>query len=286
MDRILFGDNQFFGVNHASEEKARAQAIRFRNTDAIMKVLDTAYDTGIRTFMCTTHDRIAEICDHVRKDPKRYADFKFYPGMPYAHKYANAVTELGMMGACKRFMPSGLFGTMLRGGKAIATRDVIGMMKLLVDAEMKMFKGLKTEVIFLQNVVTDMLLGLNLKSIFAAFADHISRKYGAEPGFFTMNLPRLLICLEDCGIENPIVCSSINKIGFRMCGGRDAYEKVIREKSFRSIAMSVFASGAILPAEALHYVCGLKEIESIVFGASTQAHIKQTKELIEKYSQG
>jgi hypothetical protein len=284
MDRILFGDNQFFGINHASEERARAQAIRFRNTDAIMKVLDTAYDMGIRTFMCTTHDLIAEICDHVRKDPKRYAEFKFYPGMPYAHKYANAVTELGMMGAAKRFMPSGLFGTILRGGKAIATRDVIGMMKLLVDAEMKMFEGLKTEVIFLQNVVTDMLLGLNLKSIFAAFAGHISRKYGAEPGFFTMNLPRLLICLEDSGIENPIVCSSINKIGFRMCGGRDAYEKVIREKNFRPIAMSVFASGAIPPSEALEYVCSLKEIKSVVFGASTQAHIKQTKELIEMLS--
>ena len=28
MDRLLFGDNQFFGVNHMSEEKARAQSMR------------------------------------------------------------------------------------------------------------------------------------------------------------------------------------------------------------------------------------------------------------------
>ena len=64
MDRILFGDNQFFGVNHASEEKARLQTIRFQTIESIIKVLDTAYDAGIRTFMCTTHDRIAEICEH------------------------------------------------------------------------------------------------------------------------------------------------------------------------------------------------------------------------------
>ena len=32
MDRLLFGDNQFFGVNHMSEEKARAQAMRFQDT--------------------------------------------------------------------------------------------------------------------------------------------------------------------------------------------------------------------------------------------------------------
>ncbi|MDJ0637185.1 MAG: hypothetical protein QNJ20_00005, partial [Paracoccaceae bacterium] len=99
MDKLLFGDNQFFGVNHMSEEKARQQMMRFQKTDAIMEVLDIAYDEGIRTFMCTTHDRIAEIADRVRASPARYSDFQFYPCMPYAHKYANAVTEHGMMGA-------------------------------------------------------------------------------------------------------------------------------------------------------------------------------------------
>ena len=29
----------------------------------------------------------------------------FYPCMPYAHKYANAVTEYGMLGALKHFLP-------------------------------------------------------------------------------------------------------------------------------------------------------------------------------------
>ena len=36
MDRLLFGDNQFFGVNHMSEEKARAQSMRFQDTQASM----------------------------------------------------------------------------------------------------------------------------------------------------------------------------------------------------------------------------------------------------------
>ena len=31
--------------------------------------------------------------------------FKFYPCMPYAHKYANAVTEHGLLGALQRFLP-------------------------------------------------------------------------------------------------------------------------------------------------------------------------------------
>ena len=118
MDRLLFGDNQFFGVNHMSEEKARAQAMRFQALDAVIDVLDAAYDEGMRTFMCTTHDRIAQVCDHVRANPERYADFLFYPCMPYAHKYANAVTEGGMLGAVKRFLPDeGFFNAAIRGGR-------------------------------------------------------------------------------------------------------------------------------------------------------------------------
>ena len=58
MDKALLGDNQFFAVNHQSDEKARAQAIRFNSDDAILRVLDDAVDVGIGTFMCTTHDRI------------------------------------------------------------------------------------------------------------------------------------------------------------------------------------------------------------------------------------
>ena len=90
-----------------------------------------------------------------------------------------------------------------------------------------------------------------------------------------MNLPALLPVLEAQGIENPIVCSNINKIGFRMCGGLEAYEAALREHRFRAIAMSVFASGAIPADEAIEWVCAQPNIESIVFGASSARNIEQ-----------
>ena len=180
MQRILFGDNQFFGVNHMSEEKARAQSMRFQHTQAVIDVLDAAYAEGIRVFMCTTHERIAEVCDHVRANPARYDGFEFYPCMPYAHKYANAVTEHGMLEALKLFLPDdGAIGALLKGGLSVARKDIDGIGQLLIDAEMKMFAGLKTPVIFLQNVVTDLLLGLGFKQAFRVFADHVKAKYGA-----------------------------------------------------------------------------------------------------------
>lgn len=283
MDRILFGDNQFFGVNHMSEDKARAQQMRFQSLQSIIDVLDQAYSEGIRTFMCTTHDRMSEICDYFRANPEKYPDYRFYPCMPYAHKYANAVTEHGMLEALRRFLPEGnAVGAMFKGGFALANKDVNAIVKLLVDAEMKMFHSLSTPVIFLQNVITDLLLGIGFKQCFRTFHDHVREAYKAEPGFITMNTPMLLDVLDELGIENPIVCSSINKIGFRMCGGIELYERTIATRRFRPVAMSVLASGAIGPREAIEYVCRQERIESIVFGASSRTNIRQTKLLIDE----
>ena len=283
MDRVLFGDNQFFGVNHISEEKARAQAMRFQHLPAVLATLDAAYQEGIRTFVCTTHDRVSEICDHFRVNQAEYPDFVFYPCMPYAHKYANAVTEFGVVETLRKFLPdTEVFKSMFKGGVAIASKDIESMMQLFVDAEMKMFAGLPTPIIFIQNVITDLFLGLEMDEVFRLFSDHVKLRYNAEPGFMTMNVPRLLDALDRQEIENPIVCANINKIGFRMCGGVELYEKTIRERRFRPIAMSVLASGAIPPREAIDYVCRQPQIQSIVFGASSRANIRQTKSLIDE----
>lgn len=283
MDKVLFGDNQFFGVNHASDEKSRAQMIRFREDTAIMKVLDQAIDSGINTFMCTTHDRIANICNILRADPARYRDFNIYPCMPYAHKYANAVTELGIVGTVKQYVPGNFFGTFAKGGLAVLNKDFSKLMEIFIDAEMKMFKDINTPVIFIQNVLVDMILGLKMYDIFKEFDDYIRKKHNVEPGYITMNMPALLDALESVGIHNPIICSSINKIGFRMSGGKEIYERYLQEREFRPIAMQVLAAGALRPKEAIEYLSNFPRIESVLFGASSRNHIEETKGLIEEY---
>ena len=206
MDRVLFGDNQFFGVNHMSEEKARMQAMRFQHIGAVIEVLDDAYAEGIRTFMCTTHQRMSEVCDHFRTNREKYPGYKFYPCLPYAHKYANAAAELGVLGAIRSFLPQeNALGALLKGGMSLARKDIEGLAELLVGAELKMFQGLDTPIIFLQNVATDFLLGLGFDEAFKIFADCVRERYQAEAGFITMNAPLLLKRLEKVGIENPII---------------------------------------------------------------------------------
>ncbi len=283
LQRILFGDNQFFGVNHMSEDKARAQAMKFNNTKSIMRVLDHAYESGIKVFMCTTYDQVGDIADIVRDNPGKYPDFEFYPCMPYAHKFANSLGEVGILETLKRFSPSSVMDTLIRGATSAITQDAEKVMQLLIDAELKRFRGVSTPVIFLQNVVTDLLLGLKFYDMFGAFHHYIRDKYKAEAGFITMNLPLLTKVLKEQGIENAIVCANINKIGFRMCGGIEAYRDVIRSGDFRVVAMSVLASGAIPPKEAIQWVCELDGLHSIVFGASSPANIRNTRDLITSY---
>ena len=283
MERILYGDNQFFAVNHISDEKSRAQAIKFKDDAAIIKTLDYAIEAGINTFMCTTHDRIAQICDVIRSKPEKYKGYKIYPCMPYAHKYANAMTELGIQGTIKQYVPGNFFGSMLKGGMAFVSKDYLSIMELLIDAEMKMFKGIDTPVIFLQNVITDLLLGLGMNDILKAYHDYIIKKYNAEPGFITMNMPKLLDALESVGVKNPIICTSINKVKFRMSGGKELYENTLKDRKVRVVAMQVLGGGAIPAKEALEYVAGLPNIESILFGASSKANIQSTVSIIEDF---
>lgn len=283
MERILFGDNQFFGVNHVSDEKSRAQMMKFKEDKTILRTIDIAREEGVNTFMCTTHDRIGNICDLIRQEPDKYKGFNIYPCMPYAHKYANAVTELGIVGTLKQYVPGNFFGSLFKGGIAFVSKDYMAMMELLIDAEMKMFKGINTPVIFIQNVLTDLIMGLGMKDVLKEYHEYIIKKHNAEPAYITMNMPMLLDMLESAGIKNPIICSSINIDGFRMSGGKELYEHTLKTRQVRGIAMQVLSGGATPVKQALQYVCGLPNVESILFGASSRGNIHETVSLIRQF---
>lgn len=289
LHRVLFGDNQFFGINHLSEEKARDLAERFRSLESIIEVCDYAYNAGIRAFFLNTNERAVEICNHFRENKEKYSGLAFYPSIPYAYKYANAVSEKGIFGALKDAIAAGSSSTGLvdllaKGSMSLFERDMVKVMEILVDMELSMFEGLEMKAIFLQNTVVDLLLGIGVEEPFLAFSEHVKKTYDVEAGFVTLNLPHMVEYMDKIGIDNPILCSTINKIGFNMNPGLDAYERTIANGGFRPIAMSVLASGAVAPDDAISYVCEQKQIESILFGASSQRNIIQTKQLVDQYS--
>ncbi len=283
MDRIIFGDNQFFGVNHMSEQASIRQSQKYRTPGDIYMTLEYVNKIGIKTFMFTTHDMLEPVFDKIREN-EEFSDFKLVPCMPYAHKYANAMVEQGIFEAVNKFVPGNKIISGFKGLKAAVSSDPVPIMKLLVDSEMKQFKGLNVEAVFLLNIVTDLLMGMGMHNIFYEFSKYVEEQYGVKAGFFTMNYVMLKdILVNNLGIEKPLICSNFNKIGFRMNPSKAAVEKSLREKNSFTIAMSILASGAVKPEEAVEYIGSLDgNVDAVLFGASSPVHIKETKELLEK----
>ena len=287
IDKKVYGDNQFFGINHRSQDKAEQLAERFSDINEIFRTYDIAYDCGVRAIMLNSNEKAPSITDYFRQNKEKFCDVAWYPSIPYPHKYANMVAEKGIVGTFNEIIMknNGAMGALkMIGGGAMAAlnKDGIKMLKLLVDAEVAMFKGLNVKVIFLQNVITDLLLGYQVKDVFLGFCDHVRKKYNAIPGFITVNMPYLVNKLKEWDIEEVVICSSINKIGFTMNPSLESYLEVLNNNDpnkYQMMAMSTLASGAIPPKEAFDFINGLN-IQSVVFGASSEKNIKNSMDMI------
>jgi hypothetical protein len=61
-------------------------------------------------------------------------------------------------------------------------------------------------------------------------------------------------------------------------------ESLLRDERCEAIAMQVLAAGAISPREAIEYVCQLKGVDAVLFGASSECNIRETRDLIVEYT--
>lgn len=287
IDNIIFGDNQFFGINHRSQDKAEELLKKFSSLNSILKVYDDAFDCGIKAVMLNSNSRAEEICQYFRDHSDKYGDIAWYPSVPYPHKYADMVNELGIFPAINEVLFKGgsagsVFSMIGKGATAILTKDAMRLMEMLLDVEFKIYRGLNVKVFFLLNPITDLLLGYGIKDVFEHYCDYVRKKYKVIPGFITLNMPYLKKKLEEWGIDEVVICSTINKAGASMFPSKEEYEKVIAANDpskYQLMAMSPLAAGAISPAESFEYINSLN-LQSVVFGASSKAHIQSSCNLI------
>lgn len=287
IDKIVFGDNQFFGINHRSQQRAEEMLKFFGNINNIFAVYDSAFDCGLKAVMLNSNEKAIAICDHFRANKSKYGELAWYPSIPYPYKYANMVNELGIFPAISEVVfkgnsAGGVLGLIGKGASAVLTRDAMRMMEMLIDVEYKMFRDLNVKVLFLQNVITDLILGYDIKEVFEHYCEYIRKKYNVLPGFITLNLPYLKNKLAEWGIEEVVICSAINAAGFNMHPTKEEYEKVIAANDpskYQLMAMNVLNSGSISVQESFDYINSLN-IQSVVYGASSRNHIKSSFDAI------
>ena len=288
IDKIIFGDNQFFGINHMSQEKAQQLSEKFFDINKIYQVYDIAFEAGIKAVMLNSNERAKDICNYFRENKNKYQHINWYPSIPYPYKYANLVAEKGIFPAISEVIfkdntALDVLGIVSKGGMAVLGKDAVKMMQMLIDVEMKIYKGLNIRAIFLQNTVTDLILGYGMKEIFYEYSEYIRKKYNALPGLITQNMPYLINKLSEWDIKEIVICSSFNKIGYLMSPDVDSYIEVVKKNNpvnYQLVAMSTLASGAIPPKEAYEFI-NQWNIQSVVFGASERKHIEETVKLIQ-----
>ena len=287
IDKIVFGDNQFFGINHRSQEKAEEMLKRFGSLDRIFEVYDAAFDCGVKAVMLNSNEKAQAICDRFRANKRLYGEVAWYPSIPYPYKYANMVNELGIIPAVNEVLfrgnsAGGVLSMIGKGASAVFTRDAKKLMEMLIDVEYKMFADLNVRVLFLQNVVADLVLGYGVREAFEHYCEYVRKKYRLVPGIITLNLPYMKRRLEEWGIDEVVICASVNAAGFNMHPSKEEYERVIAENDpsrYQLMAMNVLASGSISVQESFDYINSLN-LQSVVFGASSRAHIQSTIESI------
>ena len=288
IDKIVFGDNQFFGINHMSQEKAQQLAEQFFDISSIFQIYKIAIEAGVKGIMLNSNDRANIICDFFRSDPTNYGHLNWYPSIPYPYKYANLVAEKGIIPAINEVLfkdnsASGIANLLFKGSQAVLSKDAIKMMQMLIDTEMKIFRGLNVKVVFLQNIITDLILGYDIRIVFEEYCNYIRKKYKALPGLITQNMPWLIGKLKEWRIQNVVICTSFNKLGYLMSPDIKSYIEVSSNNNpedYQLMAMSTQASGAIPPHEAYDFI-NAQNIQSVVFGASSAGHINETLKLIQ-----
>ena len=275
--KLILGDNQFFGVNHSDLKKAAMTRELFSTHVRITDFIKKSLSIGMDGFMINSNDlgfRVVEWFDF--KNQKAECHYS----IPYPHKYAGIVNDSGMIALISLVL------------KQLKFRDVISVLKfalsfnashlLPIILRMEIPKSLpKGSVVYLQNVVTDLTMGLkNGDKILSAYINSV-RSMGYKPGLITLNPVHLIEVLKKKHAEDEVfLCFNINYSSFNVFPSISKVEESIADAkvvtNWKLMGMSVFSSGStgISIYDSIQYIKSLR-LDYVVFGSSKLSNIEK-----------
>jgi hypothetical protein len=287
---LLVGDNAFHGISHLSQERARKRAIKDNpsNVEYATNLVNLSLQNGANGFMFSVSDTTLSILRALDHDKKP----DLYAIVPYAYEYVRLATQVGgVSGLAKQISRQIIFS---KSVFAIAP-NLIGLIRTDPSAFLKTYliyeisrirsaagKDANLKSVLLHEVITDMALGFNLDWLFKSYIKFFS-KSKTRPGFETRNFPYLVQKFKEWHVDmnNLIITSSFNKIGFQMNPSQTECEKALEETpQAEIIAMSILAAGYLKPKDAIDYVRGLPNINAIVVGVSREQQARETFRLL------
>lgn len=277
--KLILGDNQFFGVNHANLKKASLTRELFDSHQRISDFINKSLKIGLDGFMINSNNlgfKVIEEFDFKNQNAECHYS------IPYPHKYAGLVNDSGMTALVTLVFKSLRVRDLFSVVKFLLSFNVAHLLPIVVRMEIP--KSLpKGSVVYLQNIVTDLTMGLNNgDKILSAYIKSV-KIMGYMPGLITLNPINLMELLKKNHSQDDVfLCFNINYSGFNVFPSvlkvEEAIEDAKKNTRWKLMGMSIFSSGSkgISIKESIEYIKSL-ELDYVVFGSSKLSNIEKNK---------
>lgn len=279
--KILLGDNQFFGVNHINLDKAKETQQKFSSVNSIVGFIKESLELGLDGFMINSNDLGFKVVKQFNF--KYYFNKECHYSVPYPHKYAAMVNESGIMALLPFVLKNLRLSDLLNALKFSWSLNAIYLLPTIIRLEIP--QNLPTgSVIYLQNVITDLIMGLKNGPLVIKHYVESVEKMGYRAGIITLNPLHFRRHMESYFHDkNLFLCFNINKTGFNVF---PSVQEVVDEINYlkantqwQLVGMSIFSSGSdrITIEESIDFIQSVP-LDYVVFGTSklinVQANLK------------
>lgn len=279
MDLIL-GHNQFIGISHISEERGREREKKFSNIKNIYDMVEKAADLGYKGMIIETHPRMLKFLEYYKKN--KNFDIDFYLQVPYVQGYIQKMNEKGLSGLVAEIIQrSGIKTASVMALKNIirlAKKNYPSMATSFLQLEVAPFMNAGIKALLLHNVMTDLLLSLQMPDVFTEYIRYVEDELRLKPGFITLNFQLFKNNFEKWDISPPLIMTPINPIGYDMNPSKDAVEAAVKEYDGEIIAMNILGGGIFSVGDAYSYLNSFSKIKSCAVGASSKKHLIELRE--------
>lgn len=277
--KLILGDNQFFGVNHADLKKAAMTRELFSTKGSIIDFIKKSLKIGLDGFMINSNDLGFKVVEEF--DFKNQAGECHY-SIPYPHKYAGIVNDSGMIALLSVVLRQLRFRDVISVIKFALTFNAVHFLPIIVRMEIPRSLP-KGSVVYLQNVVTDLTMSLkNGDKLLSAYIKSVI-SMGYKPGLITLNPTNLIEGLKKNHSQDEVfLCFNINYSGFNVFPSVSKVEEAIvnakESTNWKLMGMSVFSSGSkgVSIKKSIQYVKSL-QLDYVVFGSSKISNIENNK---------
>ncbi len=281
--KILLGDNQFFGVNHTDLKKGSEIQQMFSSAEKITKFIDESLELGLDGFMINSNALGYKVVNEYKFEDQSNKECHY--SIPYPHKYASMVNESGMLALLSFVLRNIRIYDIINVIRFIFSSNAVFLLPIIIRMEIP--KNLpQGSVIYLQNVITDLVMGLKNGSRIIQFYITSIERLGYKAGIITLNPGHFRKNFQEfAGQKDIFLCFNINKTGFNVFPSveevQDEIAYIKSNTKWQLVGMSVFSSGSsrVTIKDSIDFIKS-QPLDYVVFGTSKLNNVKTNLNLI------